>query len=137
LTPLGSVKIPIIIAIRIEITIKHFSKLLIEVGSSFRWNDKDCLGEEGGDSGLRRNRKNKTPASFSMAIDLRFQRRLESPNTPPTTRVSFPRKREPPNPQHHICHPVIIGSSESWNPKLNFSSNNIDPEGGRMFIETT
>jgi len=32
--------------IGIEKSLKHFSKLLIEGGSSFRWNDNVCLGEE-------------------------------------------------------------------------------------------
>jgi hypothetical protein len=49
----------------------------------------------------------------------------------------IPRRREPHTPQYHIYHTIIIGYIESWNPKLNLSSNNIDPEGGRMFIETS
>jgi hypothetical protein len=66
--------------------------------------------EGGGDSGLRRNRKNENTNDHFKG---------KSPPIPTPISMSFPRKREPPYSRQHICH-----SRESGNLKLHLSSNN-------------
>jgi len=64
--------------------------------------------EGGGDSGLRRNRKNENTNDHFKG---------KSPPIPTPISMSFPRKREPPCPRQHICHSRESGNLRKPQPQ--------------------